>query len=337
VNNLVLVRSTKITHPLGSDIQTPLLIPSFSSKGFGVSKRKKSEIREIFTVAWPLLTDTMLVSAYDLFHNYLDPIENAITEITFVDSGGYEISDYHDLSAVYRYPVNHEEWPEEHLRSVYDNWPEHVPAVFVSYDHPDIHRSLNHQISAAQRFFENYPDQLHTLLIKPETKGQLCIQKKNVVANVDKLSSFHIVGLTEKELGTSIFARMTTLAAIRVAMDDAGLQKIPIHVFGSLDPLVSVLYFLAGAEIFDGLTWIRYGYTNGLACYLNNYGVRRIGIKKTDDDVKAKTIEDNLKGLLDLTRQMRRFLLDRDFSVFEYNSDILRESYSLLRKKNKRF
>jgi hypothetical protein len=333
----MLVRSTKITHPLGSIIQTPLLIPSFSSKGFGVSKREKSEIKEIFSVAWPLLTDTMLVSAYDLFHNYLDPIENATTEVTFVDSGGYEISDYHDLSAVYRYPVNHEEWHEQNLRSVYDNWPEHVPAVFVSYDHPDIHRSLSHQIDAAQQLFRNYPKQLHIFLIKPETGGQKCIQKKNVVANVDKLSSFHIVGCTEKELGTSILARMTTLATIRVAMDDAGLQSIPIHVFGSLDPLISVLYFLAGAEIFDGLTWIRYGYTNGLACYLNNYGVRRIGIKQTDDDVKVKTFEDNLKSLFDLTQQMRRFLLVRDFSVFKYNSDILRESYNLLRKKNKRF
>jgi hypothetical protein len=333
----MLVRSTTITHPLGSVIQTPLLIPSFSSKGFGVSKREKSEIREIYDVAWPLLTDTMLVSAYDLSHNYLGPIENAITEITFVDSGGYEISDYHDLSAVYRYPVNHEEWPEKNLRDVYDSWPEHVPAVFVSYDHPDIHRSLSHQIEAARQLFESYPQQLHILLIKPETKGQLYIQKENIVANVDKLSNFHIVGITEKELGNSILARMTTLATIRVAMDDAGLQRIPIHVFGSLDPLVSVLYFLAGAEIFDGLTWIRYGYTNGLACYLNNYGVRRIGIKKHDDKVKVKTFEDNLKYLLDLTRQMRRFLTDRDFSVFEYNSDILRESYALLRKKNKRF
>jgi hypothetical protein len=333
----MLVRNTKIIHPLGSVIQTPLLIPSFSSKGFGVSKREKSEIREVYDVAWPLLTDTMLVSAYDLSNNYLGPIESATTEITFVDSGGYEISDYHDLSAVYRYPVNHKEWPEKSLRDVYDSWPEHVPAVFVSYDHPDIHRSLSRQIAAAQQLFERYPQQLHTLLIKPETKGQKYIQKQNIVAYVDKLSSFHIVGITEKELGNSILARMTTLATIRVAMDDAGLQGIPIHVFGSLDPLVSVLYFLAGAEIFDGLTWLRYGYTNGLACYLNNYGVRRLGIKKTDDDVKIKTIEDNLKSLLDLTRQMRKFLLDRDFSVFEYNSDILRESYSLLRKKNKRF
>jgi hypothetical protein len=333
----MLARSTKISHPLGITIETPLLIPSFSSKGFGVSKRGKSEIREIFTVASPLLTDTMLVSAYDLSQKHLDPIVSAITEIIFVDSGGYEISDIHDLSAVYRYPVIHESWTDKELREVYDHWPEHVPAVFVSYDHPDERRSLADQITDTRKLFKNYPHQLHTLLIKPETEGQKYIQTKNILANVKKLGAFQIIGFTEKELGKSILEKMTRIATIRLAMDNVGLQRIPIHIFGSLDPLVSVLYFLAGAEIFDGLTWIRYAYTEGQTCYLHNYGVRYVGINKTEDAVKVQVMRDNLNYLLRLTHQMRTFLHDGDFSNFGHDSRMLRESYGLLRKKNKRF
>jgi hypothetical protein len=58
----MLARSTKLQHPLGVNFETPLLIPSFSSKGFGVSKSGESEIRQIFAVASEYLTDTMLGS-----------------------------------------------------------------------------------------------------------------------------------------------------------------------------------------------------------------------------------------------------------------------------------
>jgi hypothetical protein len=34
-------------------------------------------------------------------------------------------------------------------------------------------------------------------------------------------------------------------------LDEAGV-KSPIHVFGALDPLTVCLYFVAGAEVFDG-------------------------------------------------------------------------------------
>ena len=55
-----------------------------------------------------------------------------------------------------------------------------------------------------------------------------------------------------------------------MALDDAGVG-IPIHVFGSLDPLISPIYWLAGAEIFDGLTWINMAYDPDLflAVYAN--------------------------------------------------------------------
>ncbi len=49
---------------------------------------------------------------------------------------------------------------------------------------------------------------------------------------------------------------MQNIAKLRKALDKAGLN-IPLHVFGSLDTVTTPLYFLAGADIFDGLTWLR--------------------------------------------------------------------------------
>ena len=74
----MLARSTTINHPQGISVDTPLLVPSFSSKGFGFNKDKESEIKGIFTVASEYLSDTMLLSAYDIHYGHLKSIESAI-------------------------------------------------------------------------------------------------------------------------------------------------------------------------------------------------------------------------------------------------------------------
>ena len=173
----MLCRSCDIHHPLGSTLKTPLLVPSFSSKGFGLDKDERSEIKQIFSLVSEYLIDTMLISAYDLAYENLEPLRSSITEIVIVDSGGYEISDYYDLSAVSRKPVQPKEWNLQLLRAVYDAWPERIPAILVSYDHPSLRHSLQDQIESARSLFSHYPRQLHTLLVKPETKNQHFLQQ----------------------------------------------------------------------------------------------------------------------------------------------------------------
>ena len=331
----MLARKSKIHHPLGVTLETPMLVPSFSSKGFWIGKSGESEVNDICSVASEYLTETMLISAFDIACEHLPIFESAITELTFVDSGGYEISDFHDLSAVYRHPLKIQEWSVEKLTEVYSSWPEHIPAVFVSYDHPKLRKSLHEQIDSAKELLSNYPRQLHTLLIKPETEDQHYVQVRNVVASCEDLRGFQILGFTEKELGNSILKRMANIAEIRIAMDDKNIN-IPIHIYGSLDPITSILYFLSGAEIFDGLTWLRYGYAYGLACYLNNYGAKAIGIQRDDDFIKAKTIQENLSFLIELTSQMQKFLLEYDFNKFIHDPDFFKGCYDLLRTRNKR-
>jgi len=332
----MLARSTKLNHPSGSTFETPLLVPSFSSKGFAFKKKTgESEIKKIFSIASEYIETAMLVSAYDLFHAKLEPIQRAITEITIVDSGGYEVSDFHDLSEICLPLVHTLEWSMENLQRFYDNWPDYIPAIFVSFDHPKKRQSLQDQIEAARSLFARYPKQMHTFLIKPEKKDQQKIPINSIIANVNELRSFDIVGFTEKELGSSILDRMVNIAKIKHAMDD-GAILMPIHVYGSLDPITSVLYFLSGGEIFDGLTWLRYGYADGLACYYQNYAAKNIGIDRNDDFVKAKTMQENLSYLLKLTHQMRKFLLAWDFNVFKGNAELLRDSFDLLKTKDKR-
>ena len=55
---------------------------------------------------------------------------------------------------------------------------------------------------------------------------------------------------------------MKNIAQIRRALDGVGLDT-PLHVFGSLDTVTTPMYFMAGADIFDGLTWLRFAFYNG--------------------------------------------------------------------------
>jgi hypothetical protein len=115
-----------------------------------------------------------------------------------------------------------------------------------------------------------------------------------------------------------------------MALDDAHIEA-PIHVFGSLDPISSCLYFLAGAEIFDGLTWLRYTYMNGMAVYNQNYGALNVGIDERETMVRGVALMNNLVELRRLQGEMRAFLLDNDFSKFRHHENLLRESYDSLR------
>ena len=64
----MLCRTSTVRHTgSGVSMTTPLLIPSFSSKGFAKSKKDgKSEIGRILATASEFVTEIFLISAYDI-------------------------------------------------------------------------------------------------------------------------------------------------------------------------------------------------------------------------------------------------------------------------------
>ena len=75
-------RRTKLflgTQPIA---ETPLLLPSFSSKGF-------PQIAEIMDFISAFITSPILISAYDLHYKNV-PKKITFSELLFLDSGGYE-------------------------------------------------------------------------------------------------------------------------------------------------------------------------------------------------------------------------------------------------------
>lgn len=315
----MLSTSKKITHPLGIEVETPLLVPSFSSKGFSFKKNDESEAIDALKVSKEFLTESLLISAYDLYHKHFPFSEdNICTEVTIIDSGGYETSDIYDLSATTKYSYPIKDWSLEKYEEIICKWPEYKAGIIVSYDHGSERHSLDLQIQNANELFVKYPNFLNDFLIKPETDNQRYIQLHKVLERIGDFKDFKIIGVTEKELEKSILLRMVNIAKIRKALDEKGISA-PIHIFGSLDPISSLLYFLAGAEIFDGLTWLKYSYHNGSALYQSNFGAlhNELGIHVRDSQIRSKSIVNNIYCLEKMKYLMKDFSDTGDFNVFD--------------------
>ena len=333
-------RSTLRHKPTGVTAHTPLLVPSFSSKGFARSRRNnRSEIGTILAASGEFLTEAFLISAYDIYHNHISrPSSLPYTpEMIILDSGGYEISTDRDYSSVIDPLPTPEDWGVQKWMSVVTSWPSELPLVAVSYDHHEERAPFVEQVKLARQRFAKFPEHLHSFLIKPEKTSQTTLERalKSAMADAKELASFDVVGVTEKELGRSMIDRMVRLNNLRRAMDEAEVAA-PLHVFGALDPVSVCLYYVSGAEIFDGLTWIRYAYDDGRCIYTHNLGVLRYGLHVRDNAVRSRALADNYYYLQDLERRMGEFEATGNFEKLEPHAKLLEDACDSLNTRLKR-
>lgn len=305
-------------------------------------KKGLYSVRQLMELAAPELHESVLISAYDIGKQHYPPMSKALlnVDLSFVDSGGYETGGDADLSSVHKDEALDRDWSAKRLRDVYDRWPAKKPAVFVNFDHASKRKRISQQIKSARLLFSNYPKQLHCFLIKPEIRSQAYLDAtlQHVRKNVEDLRGFSIVGMTEKELGDSFLERMKNISELRLAMDAKQLVA-PIHIFGSLDPVSSCLYFLAGAEIFDGLTWLRYAYSQGNCVYRHNFSAMGHDLELKDAAFIGKLLGHNLSELRKLQVAMRLSALEKNFDAFLMNgeswtrpfADKLSDAYKALR------
>lgn len=295
--------------------RTPLLVPSFSSKGF-------PDVHKIIESCSELIEGVTLVSAYDLHYGKVRPPFD-FPKLIFLDSGGYEASKDAELSDLGDRDHHPKEWTQEMHEGVLAKWQPSVPSVLISYDHPKARIKFAEQIERARAMAAGRTGFLRELLLKPETEHQTRLHIDDLLPHIHRLTDFDIIGVTEKEIGNSLVDRMKNIAKLRRALTKAGID-IPIHVFGSLDTISTPMYFLAGADIFDGLTWLRFAFHNGLTIYKHNFGALQLGVTTNSQIVDARCWYQNYYYMTDLELEMRRFLASQDFGSFKYHGDMFK-------------
>ncbi|MBC8280819.1 MAG: hypothetical protein H8E48_08545 [Chloroflexi bacterium] len=312
-------------------METPLLVPSFSSKALEYAK---GNTQKVFEVLHESMTEAVLISAYDLSHQHIQAPEYAFAEVMFLDSGGFEASTDHDLMDPLYPSQNPKTWTLEKYQAELDKFVSVMPMFISSFDHPAVRMPLQDQIVAAIDLFKRYPYAGREFLIKPETIGSQYLKIPKIISEIEQFSNFDIIGFTEEELGQSVVERMTHIARIRSAMDSAGIVT-PIHIFGSLDPVCTPLYFLAGADIFDGLSWIRFSYWEDLAVYHRVRGALDFGGTTKEKQSLVRSYDANLQYLNVLTNRMKRYLVEGDEMNFETHSVFVKRCLNDLRSRLK--
>ena len=285
------------------------------------------------------IEDSLLISAYDIKHRLLADGDSFMSgfkdsryaqpRVLVIDSGWYEKNGVPPGS---QFAVNAKEtldWEEEHYSSVIDTLDGDVCPIVVSWDHRGPYEE---QIHRAQDFFGGRGHLASDLLLKPPSGSRFHNFDKLSVEHIANLRAFDVVGVTERELGETILDCLVEIAKLRQRLDDARVLS-PIHVFGGLDPLFAPLYFAAGAEIFDGLGWLRYAYREGVAMHWTAGTLLDTQITKRSVQAQTWVSLQNLDEISRLSEEMRRFVLKReDWDVF-YRGNSLRPVFESLQER----
>jgi len=308
--------------------ETPMLIPSFSSRA-NINVTEMIDMMNESIIGMPIL-----ISAYDVCYSGDFP-ENS-SDLIFLDSGGYECAIDNTISEIGYYSPEPLKWNQKsHLdtikkwENIIEQWENPVPTALISYDHPTKRENIKEQINSAETLFKGSNNVLKEFLIKPEEENEKMINLTNLTRNIDLLSSFDIIGVTEKELGSSIFDRMVNIAKIRIELDRRDIN-IPIHIFGSLDTITTPLYYFAGADIFDGLSWLRFIFHEGNTLYTSSAGPKLQGIHRNMSRIQARSFDDNITYLRRLKVQLEEFEAVGNFDHFGEHSDFFSEAYNQL-------
>lgn len=279
----------------------PLVVPSYSSKALARTSVERTIANTVEYVA-----GAVLISAYDIAYNQVSP--NVFgAQLIIVDSGGYETL-VDDAGRARGGNADHASfpWSPEVYRQTLDAIDVKCPVIAVSYDRTGLEIGDQMDATVAAR----NPALGSAFLIKPKAGRRLTIEA--VAESAPALAHFDVVGVTEKEAGETFADRLKFIARLRALMDANGVEK-PIHVFGGLDPFMTPLYFLAGADIVDGLTWLRMAFTETGARYLPAYAAM---IEPTArlEDAEWRIRRANFRRAVDIQNAMRRFLRSGDYA-----------------------
>lgn len=282
------------------DVATPLLVPSFSSKGF-------PELKTLYKNLEAYLPDTILISCYDVFYDLLE--SKNVANLMFLDSGGYETNVDADLSNTDQRQCLPKHWDKEKHISALRKIETLNTCVAITYDNPGM--PILDQIKNAEDYLLEIPSISLDFLAKPYLNKVLDLSE--IESGVGRLLQFDVLGVTEKELGHSVSERMKTIAGLRMMLSKHGLD-IPIHIFGCFDPASIWLYFLCGADVFDGLSWLRYTFDDVIGMYRNSWAIMTEQIELSDQDVLYKSYLQNIQIFEQCQREMAKFSDDYDLS-----------------------
>ena len=284
-------------------VPSPLLVPSFSSCGF-------QRVAEIYGAMKDKLYGVCLVSAADLASGCIPASVIDEVNVTVIDSGMYESRKQMDECAAGGLPLANRHWSRDEYFEIAADVDAAANGILVNYDG---YEPLEQQIRRAAEDFLHAPHTANDFLVKPESPAHL-VNVAQVAKYVDDLSQFDIIGIAAREAGDSLTQRCRTVVTLRDTLDDANLN-LPVHVFGAITPLEVLTYFFCGADVFDGLNWLRLVFRERCSIPIEETAFEDMNSNLHDFGLFAEAWTANLSVLYRLQVSLQRYAATRDFAA----------------------
>ena len=277
------------------DVRTPLIAPSFSSRGFPYVSDIWEEFRhKLFGVC--------LVSAYDVAAGRIPAEVTEMVNVVIVDSGLYETNKGRIDSGDRHTPSPAPDWTRDQYHEAVKSIDERGNTVLVNFDQVG---KLEDQIARALEDFSLATCAASDFLVKPLDPTEL-INVPKLNQHVEALKQFGVIGITAREAGNSFLKRCSSIVMLRDILNDARLDT-PIHVFGAINPYEVLAYFFCGADIFDGLNWLRLAFRNAGSVPIDETATEDMNWSLMGWDLQAVQCTYNLTLLFRLQEAMREY------------------------------
>jgi len=201
---------------------------------------------------------TILVSAYDYFLLKQQKEIDAVfikkcfkDKFLFLDSGGYELQFSED-----------KKWNPATYAEVLN---ELNPDFYVGYDRIPSYSKISNtkeDIKISCEFLGRSNSNKERVLLFHFSLKNTPIDEIDTVIQIiqDNQHIIDVIGFPERELGPNIIQACIFIKRLRHKLDENKIFK-PIHIFGCSDPKSIILFVLSGADLFDGLGWIKYAFS----------------------------------------------------------------------------
>ena len=286
-------------HKLG--VGTPLIAPSFSSRGFPYLSDIWEEFRH-------KLYGVCLVSAFDVAGGRIPEGVADMVNVVIVDSGLYETNKGWLESGDRHVPPPDTRWTRKQYHETVKRIGDGGNAMLINFDHVG---TLEDQIDRASKDFSLAPHAASDFLIKP-TDVTEWVNIPKLSQYLEALKQFDAIGITARESGGSFLKRCSSIVTLRELLNDAGLDT-PIHVFGAINPYEVLAFFFCGADIFDGLNWLRLAFRSDGSVPIDESALEDMKWNLPEADLHSEEWTNNLRFLYRSQEAMQEYALNGNF------------------------
>ena len=296
------------------DVGTPLIAPSFSSRGFPYVSDIWEEFRH-------KLYGICLVSAFDVAGGRIPTDMADMVNIVILDSGVYETKAREPGLIAPEVSLSPDAWTREQYYEVVHSVGDRGNLILVNFDHVGC---LKDQIDLAVEDFSMASCAASDFLVKPAAPEEL-VNVPKLTQFADALKQFSVIGITAREAGGSFLERCRAIIMLRDLLNNADLNS-PTHVFGAINPYEVLAYFLCGADIFDGLNWLRLAFRNSGSMPIDETATEEMKWNLTDWDLQSTQCTHNLTLLFRLQQAMQEYAATGDLESLVQGFPIARQA-----------